>query len=555
MIGTIRKHSSWLWYIIAGLTIVSFVVFMGSGPSRNGGDRRAGSGYGTLYGKPVTAEDFSRAQREFYLYYWLHYGSFPGQNGSLKREDMEREIYIRLLLEQKAKALGVSIAPDSLAASANDVLRSLGQGGQAVPLDQFVAKILTHEGLTLVDFQNFLRGDLAIQQLIATLGLAGSFVTPQEAGQLYDREHQEVSAQAVFFPASNYLAKVSLAPAAITDFYQKNMATYREPDQVQVSYVSFEVSNYLAQAKSELTRSNRLETDVDAAYLQYGQTEFPGETPEKAKAKIRDLLTERHAGELAKTAANELAKTVFAQEPVKAENLAAVAKQKGLPVRVTAPFNAVEGPEDYSIPQAFTKAAFKLTADDPLAGPVSGSQAIYIIALAGKIPSHIPTLDQIHTRVTQDFQNRSAAELAQTAGTNFSFTVAVQLAVGKTFAQAALAAGQAPVALSPFSLSSQEVPEAAGRADIRLLKQAAFTTPIGRPSQFVPTADGGFVLLPQSLLPVDAAKKNTELSQFLGQIRRGRQNEAFNLWLQAEANRELRNTPVYAALSGKGAAH
>jgi hypothetical protein len=29
-------------------------------------------------------------------------------------------------------------------------------------------------------------------------------------------------------------------------------------------------------------------------------------------------------------------------------------------------------------------------------------------------------------------------------------------------------------------------------------------------------------------------------------VRRGRQSEAFNQWLQLEANRQLRNTPLYA---------
>jgi hypothetical protein len=47
------------------------------------------------------------------------------------------------------------------------------------------------------------------------------------------------------------------------------------------------------------------------------------------------------------------------------------------------------------------------------------------------------------------------------------------------------------------------------------------------------------------VLPLDETKKTTEFPQFLSQVRRGRQNEAFNLWLQGEANRELRNTPVY----------
>ena len=141
--------------------------------------------------------------------------------------------------------------------------------------------------------------------------------------------------------------------------------------------------------------------------------------------------------------------------------------------------------------------------------------------------------------MVENFQNHEAALKAQTAGTNFYYTAAVQMAAGKTFAQAAIAAGHAPLALSPFSLSSQEVPEAGDHAEINQLKQAAFTTQPGHLSKFFPTADGGFVLFVQSLLPVDESKKISELPLFLSQVRRSRESEAFNIWLQTEANREL----------------
>jgi len=191
-----------------------------------------------------------------------------------------------------------------------------------------------------------------------------------------------------------------------------------------------------------------------------------------------------------------------------------------------------------------------LNADSPFSKPIAGAEAVYVIGLARQLPSAIQPLDQIHARVVQDYQNREAALKARSAGTNFYYNAAVQLAAGKTFAQAAVAAGQSPLALKPFSLSSQDVPEAEGRAEAGQLKQAAFTTQAGHMSQFMPTEDGGFVLFVQSFLPVDEAVKNVELPKFLAQVRRSRENEAFNLWLQAEANRELRNTPVYNELAG-----
>lgn len=95
------------------------------------------------------------------------------------------------------------------------------------------------------------------------------------------------------------------------------------------------------------------------------------------------------------------------------------------------------------------------------------------------------------------------------------------------------------------------MPEAEGHAEAGEIKNAAFYTKPGHISQFVPTADGGFVLFVQAMLPVDEAAKRATLPRFLAQERNQRENEAFNLWLQAEANRELKSTPVYDELMGK----
>ncbi len=545
MIGTIRKHSSWLWFIIIGATIISF-LWWGAGPvTRNSNGRMSDGGYGSLYGKEIKPEAFAAAQRDFRLYYRLNAGDWPETSPNMTREEMNKGTYVRLMLTQKAKSLGIFVSADAVVTGANEMLRSIaGRNNPAVPMEAFLERVLAPGGLNAADFQRYVRNDLVIQQLQQSLGLSGLLITPTEASQLYIRDHQEISAQVVFFTASNYLAQVSVTPAAVGQFYTNNLAAYRLPDRVALNYVVFEVTNFLAQSKAEWAKTN-LEENVDAYYRQNAAQYAGVKTPEEAKAKIRELLIHQRALMDARQQANDFANPLFALEPAKAENLLTAAKQKALAVHTTAPFAANDGPQEFDAPAPLTKAAFKLSAEEPFAGPFVATDGVYVIALAQQLPSTIPALESIRSRVTSDFQDQQAIARAQTAGATFYATATNQMAAGKTFAQVAIAAGQSPQALPPFALSSQEVPGFGERAELGQLKQAAFTTPVGHLSNFAPIADGGFVLFVQSLLPVDETKKAAEFPQFLAQVRHGRQTEAFNIWLQGEANRELRNTPIY----------
>jgi len=549
MIGTIRKHSSWLWWLVAGLTIISFIYWGASPATRNGSGRSAG--YGMIYGQKITADDYAAAQREFLLFYWQRNGAFPEKNPNFTRTDLERETYVRLMLAAKARELGIHVSDDAQVAAADEFLRSLTRDGQAVPMNNFMERILQPEGLDATDFQRFIVNLVTEQQLVQVLGLSGGLVPPQEAAQLYDRDHQEVSAQAVFFSASNYLSQVTASKEAVSQFYTNYMAHYRLPDRVQVNYVEYDLTNFLTAVLQKFGETN-LDAQVDAYYAQKGAAAVPdAKTPEEAKATIRETMLRQAAAKMALDQAGQFVRALFAMDPVSRDNLVTLAKTDGLAVQTTAPFTEEDGPAEFAAPEELTKIAFKLNDDSPFSKPIAAAEAVYVIGLANLLPSSVPSFSEIHAQVVRDYQNHEAAVKARTAGTNFYYSATVQMAVGKTFAQAALAAGQTPFALKPFSLSSKDVPEADGHADIREIKNVAFfTTQPGHISEFEPTADGGFVLYVHSLLPVDEALKNSELPQFVSQLRRNREIEAFNQWVESEANRELRNTPVYAELMG-----
>ncbi|MDR3456027.1 MAG: SurA N-terminal domain-containing protein [Verrucomicrobiae bacterium] len=557
MIGTIRKHSSWLWWLIAGLTIISFVVFMGSGPGRSRGGSGAGGSYGTIYGHELSAEEVGQARRDFDLVYFVNSGEWPERNHNITADQLEQQTYLNLMFAQKAKALGVVIPEDAVADAASQILhsqalsRAVGAAGQAVPMDKFLEYVLKPKGYTAADFEHSIRSQLIVEQLRLTLGLSGSLVTPQEAALLYDYEHREVHAQAVFFSVSNYLGAVTVTPAAVGQFFTNNMAYYRLPDRVQVNYVWFNVTNYLDAAKAELAKTN-FDQSVENAYKQYATApEFKdAKTPEEAKAKIREVLIRQRALREAASKANEFKKALYAMDPPKPENIPTLAKQFGITSRLSEPFAEGSQPDEFANAPGVIRTAFALNADSPFSDLIGSEDGVYMIGLGNQLPSTAPSFVDIRARVEQDFRTQSALSLANRAGTNFYITASVQMAAGKTFAQAAVAEAQTPVVLSPFSQSSAEVPEAGEHADARELKQAAFSTAPGHISRFMPTADGGFVLYLQKIESVDTSKSVAELTAYTSQIRRGRENEAFNIWVNTEASRELHSIPAFQKQPG-----
>ena len=552
MIGTIRKHSKWLWWIIAGLTIISFIGWNIAPANRNGGV--GGNGvYGTLYGHKITQQEYINARNEFYLFYWIRNRDWPDRNPNIKEQDLEEQIYLRLMLTQKADALGIYVGDKAAADAASEMLLSLGRNRQSVPFQAFVKQVLTQKGLTADDFERFARSDVVIQQLIQTLGLTGSLITPQEAAAAYQREHQEVSAQIVFLSASNFVSQAAVTPAVVAQFYTNYLAQYRLPDRVQGNYVEFNLTNFLAQAKAEWAKTN-LDENVNAAFQQYGMGEFPdAKTPDEAKAKIREARIRERALADARAQANDFATAVFNLNPLRADNLATAAKQKGLTVRLTAPFASLYGPDEFTAPPAFIKAAFALTSDDPLAGPILGPTGVYVIALAKQLPSEIPSLDQIRDRVTLDYRTVQATMIAQRVGTNVAPALAGQLMAGHSFASACIAAGLQPETLPPFSLSTQELPELGDRLKLNEFLRIVANIPAGHASPFLETEDGGFIVYVQSRLPVDQTAMSADLPQFTARLRGARETEVFNQWIQTEANRQLRNTPAFRQQAAAGA--
>jgi hypothetical protein len=542
MFGTIRKHQTWLWAIIITVIIISFVIFF-SPYSKMNDSRRGPANYGSINGERVGEEDFVNAWREVQLRYFFMNSRWPEDTD---KNDLQGETYKWLLLLQKENQMGIHVSSEMAAQTAKRMLSQLQRAGVASP-EVFRIQVLQPHNLDLDDFERFVRHYLGIQELIAAVGLGGKLVTPQEARALYQREHEELATEAVFFSASNYLAAASAPPDAVTQFYSNRLANYRVPDLVRVKYVKFDLTNFLAEATQDLARITNLDLQIDEAYRQ-GSTNFLRELKsaslEEARGKIRDLKLREFEAQSARKKAAEFATPLFDMEPINAENLDKLAKEKGLVAGLTAPFDRENGPRDLEAGADFAQRSFKLKPDQPFAGPILSQNAVYVIALSQQIPSEIPPLDQIRGRVVDDYKYELAKTLARQDGLALYPVLTNGLAQGKMFPAICLSKQLKPVSLPPFSLSTRELPELEDRANLNQLKQIAFSTPPGTVSSFQPAEDGGLILYVKSKLPLDQARMDATLPAFANYVRQNRQNEAFNEWFGKQASAGLRDTPL-----------
>jgi hypothetical protein len=540
MFGTIRRHQKWLWAVIVTLTIISFLYFFN--PAAKNGSVTA-SNRGSLYGRQITEDEFIAAQREVYLRYFFMTGNWPDDESKRRGYDPYIETYKWLLLIQKQEQIGVHVSADSGADAAREMLAPLQRNGLTSP-SMFVTQVLEPKGFTLDDFERYVRHFVGVQELIGAFGLSGKLVTPGEAASVYQREHEELATEAVFFSVSNYLSNVSAKPEALTQFYSNNLPNYRLPDRVQVSYAKFGVSNYLAQAETDLkTNLNDL---VESNFQRIGTNYLRlAKTPELAKAKLReDILRERALNQAMAEARDFARPLVETSNASPAQLKSAAAKQKNATLGETKPFDLEEGPTEVEGSADFAKAAFALNPAHSILGPVPARDGAYVIALATNIPSENPPFDTVKEKVASDYKMDQARTSARLAGSTFSATVTNGMAQGKSFAELAKQAKATAVELPPFSLSSRSVPGIEEHLSLDQLRNIAFTTPPGKVSGFQPTMDGGVVLHVKSRMKVDDGKMKVEMPAFIAAVRQNRQSEAFNEWFRKEIERGARETPL-----------
>src|SRR5438128_10220974 len=134
MIGTIRKHQTWLWAVIITATIISFVWYFGPS-SRLNNERRGAANFGSINGERITQEDYMNGLREVELqfFFFQSRGNWPTEEAKRMGWDQQQEIYKLLLLIQKQRQMGIHISSEIAAQTGRNLLNQLAEKQELTP--------------------------------------------------------------------------------------------------------------------------------------------------------------------------------------------------------------------------------------------------------------------------------------------------------------------------------------------------------------------------------------------------------------------------------------
>jgi hypothetical protein len=186
--------------------------------------------------------------------------------------------------------------------------------------------------------------------------------------------------------------------------------------------------------------------------------------------------------------------------------------------------------------------------------PVQYEQGWLVVGLKDRLPSKPQTFDQVKSEVETQYKREHAFFMARDAGQAFYAKAIGQVSQGKSFDAVAAANGAKTVTLPSFSLATAQPTNILATADYKQLEKSnptvaelfqqrqefqslvenVFSLQPGKMSGYIPTFEGGYVLYLKARQPVDQAKMQKEMPQFLARMREQRQNAAFGEWFQKQ---------------------
>ncbi len=539
MFAGFRRFQRVIWLAAAIIIIPPFVIFFSPQAGQMFSGRGGVGEFGKLGGETITQSQFLDARKEAFFRMRMYTGRWPDNDA----ERLTEFTYYQLLIAQQIKEQGIHVSDEAVRRTAT----SFGVSD----LDTFMKMVPRNPySITKEDFIRFCEHETGFRELTQLASVSGQLLPPRDIESKFRKQSEESMVEAVFFNWADHTNGVSAAADAVARYYTNSQSQYRLPERIAVSYVEFAKSDFLSQGDAAITqRITNLTAFVDAEYQRQGGTNFTDPKnplvvlPEKdAKEQLRDRIRGEFSLIAAYNKATEVADRMMNLSNQTAQAFEGFLSAEKLPVKVSSPFDRNQSPVELKgLTSEFASRAFELTnpASAILFAPIRGEDGVFLVALKQRIPSQVEPLESVRSKVTADYIKSQGRDLSSRAGNAFYSSLTNQLPAGKSFAEVAAWSRLKIETLPPFSLSTETLPELAGRLELNTLKNTASRMTNGAVSRYTFTSDGGVVLHLRERKPVSDAVRKEKFTAFQQEERLSRMNEALGRWFDKVAQAKL----------------
>lgn len=481
MVNVLRRFQKPLMIVITVLVIISFVwLYNNTQLDKMGADR-----IGTIYGRDITLSQAQRIGRKFDLCQDLGLIDLLRSLAVRQQDARENFIWNSLVLRHESAELGLEPTADEVVA-AIQAMPPFQTNGQDDPAryGMITQVMLAPRGFTGEDLEDLVRDDLRLKKIKTLLG---STVAPTDAEvrAAYAQVNQKTDASIVRFKLADFLAAAQVTDEDAKKLYEERKASLLTEETRKVKYVAFILPT----------------------------TDKPLEGKDRTEA----------LGQLSKLADDF--SVAMTEKDAKFEE---VASKLGVEVQESPYFARRAAPPELGASDDAATAAFKVTTTQPNSDVVTTDRGYYVLQLADITAPRPLTFEEAKNRLVDDLKRERANETLNLKAAEVRNKIDAELKAGKSFADAATAAGVKAEKFPTFSLRERQFTE----PNSMEVTQAAPELKVGQISPFVPGADGGVIVHVDGRPPIDEASFAKDKADTLEGLENFERTSLFQQWLK-----------------------
>jgi len=389
-----------VWTVFAVLISVAFVIAYTGGKS---GKQRTRSQQqeevvGKLFGKKVTRQEFGMAYRNVYLMTVLRTGQPISINEQVDSY-LRQNAWQRLAVLKKAHQMKLVITDEQIANAIRQQPLFLNQQTgmfDRKAYDAFFSQIMPRIGLRMTpkEFEIMLGENLLIDKA-SQMAVQGALVTDEEVDHAFHIYADKLTVQYAAIPRS-LAGTPEVTEDDAKEYYYNYPNQFTYPDKVKVRYVEFAVTDFAdASEVTDQMVTNYYNTYKDRFIVE--GTEASTQPEYQPMGEVQDTIVDEINTALARRKAATAAGVFVSKLSNPAVTFDKAAEEAEKTISTTAPFALGDTVRGVDPTAQFAQAAFGLEQDEThyYSDPVVGKDSVYVLALAGKMPSFLPDFDVV----------------------------------------------------------------------------------------------------------------------------------------------------------------